>query len=76
MIYIGYKGIFYNLVISRVIINTLLCKLIYVIVKNLSRRFHGCRHTVEPRKTLIIFFLFFFFDFYHHCSTIHNICLK
>ena len=49
---------FCNLVISRVIINTLLCNPILVIVKNSSRHSRG---SIELRKkNLYVFFLFFF----------------
>ena len=71
-IYLEYKGIFCNLVITSVIINTLICNLISVIVKNSNHRSRGCRHTAEPHKTLCVFFLFFFFDSYHYCCMIHN----
>ena len=72
MVYLRYKSIFFNLIISRIIINTFICNLISVIVTNSSRRSHGCRHTAESSKTLCVFFLFFFFDSYHHCCTILN----
>ena len=50
---------FCNLLISRVIINTLLCNPDSMIVKSLNRRSHGCRHIAEPCK---IFFIFLYSD--------------
>ena len=50
---------FCNLVIFRVIINTLVCDHILVIVKSLSCRFHGRKHISESRK-IYLFSLFFF----------------
>ena len=50
---------FCNLVIFRVIINTLVCNHILVIVKSLTCRFHGCKHIAESRK-IYVFSSFFF----------------
>ena len=45
---------FYNLIISRVIINTLLCKPYFKYSEILSHRSRGCRHTDEPFKICVL----------------------
>ena len=59
LIFIVY-GYFWNLVISKVIINTLICNFLSVIMKSLSRHSRGCRNITEPHKICV--FLRFFLD--------------
>ena len=54
-IYLDYRGIFFNLLISKVIINTLMCNPISVIAKNSSLHSRGCRHTAKPHKRTCVY---------------------